>query len=176
MQNYIRTTSLFVLLCSVFIAYQTPTVAAYTSTNQTTIQLSEQRALFLVQFAFGTRFNDFYIPIQALRGEQYGSERDVVGYDIVADRAGVSDDGTTRSLVISNLELVDNAFYRIPAGQNGFFTLVTELTLPDNIPDSEYLLQVTSLPHYVGSDQDRRTVNEVELRTFITPGVDLNLP
>ena len=150
--------------------------SAYTSTNQTVIQLSEQRALFLIEFAFGTRFNDFYIPIQAIRGEAYGSDVDVLGYDIIADRAGSTTVGTTRSMVISDLEVVDNAFYRIPAGSNGVFTLVTELVVPEGIPDSEYLVQVTSLPHYVGEDRDRRTVNHIELREFMSPGVDLNLP
>ena len=156
--------------------FSVPKAAAYTSTNQLAIQLDEQRALFIVQFAFGTRFNDFFIPIQAVRSEVYGSERDVLGYDIIADRAGATAEGVTRSLVLSDLEVVDNAFYRIPAGSNGFFTLVTELSVPAGIPDSEYLVQVNSLPHYVGEKRERRTVNEIELRSFISPGIELNLP
>lgn len=149
---------------------------AYTATKQTAIQLDNNRALFLIEFGFGTRTNDFYIPIAAVRGEQYGSPNDVLGYDVIADRAGATTVGTSRSMVISNLEVVADTFYRIPAGSNGFFTLVTEVTVPEDIPDSEYLTHITSLPHYVGEEWDRRTVNETELRTFISPGVELNLP
>ena len=152
------------------------TSSAYTSTKQTAIQLSEQRSVYMIEFAFGTRFNDFYIPIRAVKDVPYNSERDVLGYSVIADRTRIAQEVETRSMVISNLEVVDNTFYRIPAGQSGVLTLVTEVVVPTDIPDSEYLVQVNSLPHYVGEDRDRRTVNSVELRNFISPGIDMNIP
>lgn len=175
MQNHLIRNRYFLGVLLLFLIFPLVT-DAYTSTRQTAIQIDDHRALFLIEFGFGTRFNDFYIPIKAVRGESYGGETDVLGYDVIVDRAGTTTIGSTRSMVLSNLEIVDNQFYRIPAGSNGYFTLITEVTVPAGIPDSEYLIQVTSLPHYVGEDRDRRTVNKIELRSFISPGVELNLP
>ena len=149
---------------------------AYTSTFQSAIQMNDTQAMYTVEFGFSTHSNDFYIPIQAVQGVPYRSEQDVLGYDVVADRAAPAEDVTTNSIVLSSAEVVDDQFYRIPAGESALFTLVTFVTVPTGLPDAEYLVQITSLPHYVGEDRDRRFVNNVELRDFITPGIELNLP
>ena len=149
--------------------------SAYTSTAQHAIQISDTQALYTVEFGFSTRENDFFIPIQAVANVPYGSDRDVVGFSVIEDRAGVATDVTTHSIILSDAEVVDG-MYRIPAGETQLFTLVTFVTVPSDRPDAEYLIQVTSLPHYVGIDRERRFVNDVELRSFISPGVELNLP
>ena len=149
---------------------------AYTSTFQSATQLSDTQAMYTVEFGFSTHSNDFFIPIQAVQGVPYQSDQDVLGYDVVADRDHPTDHATTNSIVLSTAEVVDDQFYRIPAGESARFTLVTFVTVPDEILDAEYLIQVTSLPHYVGEDRDRRFVNNVELRTFITPGIELTVP
>ncbi len=148
---------------------------AYTSTAQSAIQLNDTQALFMIDFAFGTRVNDFFIPVLAQSGIPYQSDEDVVGYDVIVDRAEVATEASSTSIVLSDLEIIDG-MYRIPAGSNGRFTLLTVITVPAGIADSEYLVQVTSLPHYVGLDRDRRYVNDTELRNFISPGIELNLP
>ncbi len=148
---------------------------AYTSTAQTALQMSSTQAMYTVEFGFSTHSNDFFIPIRAIAGEPYGSARDVVGFDVIADRSRVATEASTHSIVVSDAEVVDG-MYRIPAGETRFFTLVTFVSVPPEEPDAEYLIQVTSLPHYVGVDRERRTVNNIELRSFLTPGVELNLP
>ncbi len=146
--------------------------AAYRSFEQTATKVNDTTILFTITFGFGTRTNEFFIPATTNRSTPYLSQEDIVGYEILHNGA-TSTAGVSHSIVLADLSVTDGE-YLIPEASTGLFTFVSLVQFDEPLADTdEYTLQITSLPHYVGEDRDRRFVNEYELATFITPRIGI---
>jgi len=120
------------------------TLGYYTS-EQSAQRITNQTALYTIDFYFGFQDEDVYIPVMTQRTEVNDPADKSVGYTFTTSENGDTTTGTSQALVLSDAEIIDG-MYRIPAGHRGYFTLVAALTLDENDAKAKYGLQVTNLP------------------------------
>ena len=145
---------------------------AYEATKQRAYQLNDKTALFVIEYAFGTIKNDFYLPLIPQSELTHTDLTNRLGYVILKD-GKILPQAKVNTVILSPAPVVGD-MYKIGAGQQATFTLVVSLETHPDERDAEYALQVTSLPYYVGADRQRRITNTTLLQNYRTPGVDLN--
>lgn len=147
---------------------------AFTVTQTSARQVSDTVALYTIEYVFGARSNDLYLPREAMAGLLHTDQSDRLGYQIIRDLDRPVSFLKTTGLIVSDAAVKDN-LYHIPVGTEATFTLIVRAETAAATRDADYVVQVTSLPYYVGQAKQRRAVNEVILRNFSTAGVELNI-
>lgn len=159
---------------SVLLATPLSTYAYYT-TAQNAIRLTDNIALYTIDFTFGFPDRDVYIPIATKRDIENNPQNPYMGYTFYTSADGDPTVGTAAGLVLSSAD-IENNMYKVPAGERGYFTLVVFLTLdPEADPKAKYGLQVSNLPFITqeGNTIQRFGLNKHELQAYKTKKVGL---
>lgn len=157
---------LYLALAVVFI-FPTESDALTTST-QHAFKLSNTQALFVIEYDFGTKRNDFFLPLLATTG----SSSQKLNYIIEKD--GVSDDTIKSTAVILSPLTVRDHEYVLPAGSSAKFTLAVVVETNPDERDAEYRLRVDWLPFETGVERTKRHVDKALLASYLTPAIELN--
>jgi hypothetical protein len=142
---------------------------ALTTSAQHAFKLSNTQALFVVEYDFGSRRSDFYLPLLA------NTKKTNNNLTYAIERDGVVDDSIkSTAVILSPLSIKDNE-YILPAGSSSKFTLVVIVETKPDDRDAEYRLNVAHLPYFFGPDRRPLTVHADLLKQYTPPSVELNL-
>ena len=137
-----------IVLCFTLLLIAPSTSLGYFSTDRTATAVTNQTALYSIDFTFGFSEKDVYIPVMTQRTEINDITNPLLGYTFTTSDEGDTQAGTATGLVLSNMPIVDN-MYKVSAGHRGYFTLIVALTLDESDPKAKYGLQVTNLPFII---------------------------
>lgn len=141
---------------------------ALTTSAQHAFKLSNTQALFVIEYDFGTKRNDFFLPLLATTAS--GSKNLV--YTIEKD--GAPDRSVKSGAVILSPLTVRDHEYVLPAGSSTKFTLAVVVETDPDERDAEYRLRVDWLPFETGTERTKRHVDKALLASYLTPTVELN--
>ena len=149
--------------------------SAYTTSDQRALKVNETTALYFIDFAFGHEDHDTYIPVLAVRDQEYDSDVKSLGYEILEESEEQTDRGVTQAIVFKKNEnvTIEDGMYKVPKGYKGSFTLAVVYTTDKALFEADYAVQVTDLPFY-WENKKYQHLNETELQYYITPEVELN--
>lgn len=155
--------NVFILL-TIFLAI--PSISsAYFTTAQSEIKLSDESALFLIDFSFGMAKHEVQIPITAIQSSE-AQTNSAVAYTIF-DEDGNTAIGTASAIVLSRAEINKNGKYSVAKGLSQNFTLAVVFTPTVVTKVNEYRLQVTHLPFTFDGTQELQ-LNPSELKYYTT--------
>lgn len=152
------------------------TSSAYFTTNQSATKLSETVAMYAIEYAFGLKDKDIYMPIMAERNLMQDSDQKEVGYGLYENGTDLQTQGTTAGLVLSSAPVV-NGMYKIEKDNAQKMTLFVIFSTPKNQHEDDYALQITKLPYYVdmgNGELQMQQLNLSELQYYVTKEVELN--
>lgn len=168
--NIVRTLLVF------SIAFLPATSFAYFTTGQQAMRLSENAALFTIEYAFGLNDHDMYMPVLAVRNLSEENSRTKVGYSIREESETITTEGTTAGIVLSSAPIVDG-MYKLEKGKAQKMTLLVLYITDPEAHEEDYALQVDWLPFSVdkgGAQRQQLQLNPSELQYYITKEVELN--
>jgi len=160
----------------IFLAVFPGTAAAYFTTDQSAVRLTDDTVMYTVTYGFGFEERGLYMPIIASRDYTPSGTALHAGYTILDDDDESVSVGVSNALILTNssaVEVVDGTYYLEP-GEAASFTLVALLTLPTT-EELETSLLMTHLPFTMvidGKDAPNK-LNEPELRPYRTPSIEL---
>jgi hypothetical protein len=161
-------------ICMLFA--QSNTAEAYFTTNQSALKISEDKALYIIEYAFGLEKYDLTMPGVTKRDLLWGTNEDKIGYTFRNESGEVQKEGTVTAAVISRAPRADG-MYILEKGKAQKMWLVALLETKKGAEPQNYKLQVDSLPFYVdmgAKEKDVRQLNPSELQYYVTPSVELN--
>ena len=126
---------------------------AYFTTSQSALKLSENTALYTIEYVFGLEDHDLYMPVVAERGLSHGSDEKKLGYIFTEDTDAVQTQGTSAGLVLSSAPLIDG-MYKIAKGTAQKMMLFVILTADQSVTEEDFALQVQHLPYYVEKENE----------------------
>jgi hypothetical protein len=135
------------------------------------VALTDNTALFTIDFDFIAGKDGYQIPVGALQGLAFTENKDFVGYRVVGGDTPVMAKSTTNAVVLSE-QKIENGMYQLAAGGRASFTLVGLFEVPETTSTEEYFVELISLPHYIGTS--RVNVSESRLEQFKTDEIQLN--
>lgn len=150
--------------------------SAYFTTKQTAAAVTPSTALYSIEYEFGLKDNDIYMPIVAERGLDNGSDARTLGYTIREDGIEEVKHGQAVAAVFANAPIVDG-MYKLEKGKVHTMTLVAVYKAGADTQENEYALQVDELPYYVAKADGTQTylkLNPSELQYYMTPVALLN--
>ena len=151
-------------------------VSAYFTTNQAAYKIDDTHAVFVLEYKFGHKDNDMYLPMLTERDLLFkNKKRDRVGYTLRTRTGEVTHEGATQGLVLSSAPIVDG-MYKLEKGKVHKLWLVVALTTEKDLTASKYALQVEKLPFLMGKDAlrlQKLQLNPSELQYYVTPNVKL---
>lgn len=162
----------YTLAFAALLAAPTLTQAYYT-TDQTVTQYTETTSLYTIDYYFGSQREPLFMPAVAIRDLTPGSNPNALGYEVLVDGETPTDVGTAAAVIVGDVPVVDG-MYKVPAGQNGHFTLYLLLTTDNDTPEADYALHVTKLPFFRGEIKNAQALNIHELTHYQTPEVEFN--
>lgn len=143
---------------------------AYKTTEQSTLRINDNTILYTITYRFGFLNREVYMPIGAVRGLENGTTSPYVGYDILDNGKAITA-GKTSSLVLSKANIKNNQYF-LPEGKAADFTLVTIVTLPEEMNEEgkNTALKINHLPFVMVKDKQvgRTFLNEREMEPYIT--------
>lgn len=105
----------YILLSLLIVACATPLYAeAYVTTGSAAKRVTETTALYYIDFAFGHKTKDLYLPVQAVRSST-AAAADALSFQLFEDGEDMVTNDSARGMVISDTEL-RGTYYHIPAG------------------------------------------------------------
>jgi hypothetical protein len=149
---------------------------AYLTTHQTAKKLNAHAAVFAIEYAFGLKDNDLYMPVLADRTASGTANTKHLSYSIIEEGDEVTTVGAAQGIVVSKAPIIDE-MYKLEAGKAQKMTLIVLLILPDDIDEANYAVQVDSLPFFEDEGSKpltMRQLNPSELQYYLTPEVELN--
>jgi hypothetical protein len=148
---------------------------AYFTTGQTATKLSPNVALFTIEYAFGLKDHDMYMPIIAERNLLRESSEKKVGY-VFTDNGKNKEEGTSVALVLSSAP-IEKGMYKIAKGAAQKMTLLAFLSVDERVTEEDFALHVQKLPYYVdkgGKALEALQLNPSELQYYLTNEIELN--
>ena len=146
---------------------------AYFTTSQSAIKLNDSTVLFTVSYGFGLKDRDLLMPIYTERTE-FSKSEDTLSYSIL-NQGTTTAYGKTVGVVLTkdeDVKVVDGQYF-LPAGQSAEFTLISLLTLDEELSDTDLSLLVTHLPFTMVVDEvsHQNQLNPSELQYYLTPSI-----
>jgi hypothetical protein len=160
----LKNISKVVLVCATLLLIMPNISLGYFATQRTATRVTNETALYSIDFSFGFAEKDVYIPVMTERTEVNDITNPLLGYTFTTSETGDTQAGTAVGLVLSDMPIVNN-MYKVSAGHRGHFTLVVALSLDETDPKAKYGLQVTNLPFLIDQKEglQRRGLNIHEL-------------
>ncbi len=152
-----------------FFLFATPT-HAYFTTAQSAEKLDGQSAFFSIEYAFGMKKREVYMPVFAHNQSAPVSES-AVSYAIL-DEDGKEIAGKMTAIVFSKATLTKEAMYVTKKGTSNTFTLAVVFTPETYDAEKTYRLQVTHLPFNFDGTQQLQ-LNPSELQYYTTKPISL---
>jgi hypothetical protein len=159
-----------------FIAFLPTATFAYFTTNQQAVKLSEQAALFTIEYEFGLEDHALTMPVMAVRNLSEENSRTKVGYSIREESETLTTKGSAVGIVLSKAPIV-NGMYTLEKGIAHKMTLLVIYTTPKDALEEDYALQVDWLPYNINRNDGREgelQLNSSELQYYVTKEVELN--
>lgn len=146
-------------------------IIPHQSAAATSIPLTDNAGLFIINFDFLAGDEDYLIPIGAKYGLAFGSESPYAGYKIFS---GDKDAVTTKSsaITLSDAEVIDGRYYKIEAGERAQFTMLVVAEVPENLTTTHYRAELSHLPYFNGTT--KTAVAKERLSTFRSTPLLLN--
>lgn len=153
----------FVLVVFLFLGAIPASADAYFTTAQNAFTVDNQTGVFTIDFAFGHKNYDVYIPVHAVRsGTPSLSE---LSYTIQRGN-NETVKGSSVGIVLSGAH-VKNGMYVIPKGTSATFRLLVIFTKDSVDTGNAYTLTVTHLPFSFNGTQQLK-LNPSELQYYAT--------
>ncbi len=152
------------------------TAEAYFTTAQKAVKINETHALFIVEYTFGLKNEDLFMPGVASHKLLTQTKSDKVGFEIIADGRDEVDGKEITSAILSKAPS-QNGQYKVVKGTSQKFWLVALLETEKDTLETDYALKVTHLPFFVDTGEstlDTRQLNPTELQYYLTKEVELN--
>jgi len=163
------------IIAAVFVS--APNAQAYLTTKQEATRISDNLALFQIEYSFGRKDDAVYMPVRAARNQVWGTQNKQIGFEIIKDGV-VTNEGQAAGVVIApiafSLPNSSNEQYVTPVGMALPMSLFVILQVEPSATTSSYRIQVTDLPFYLGKDMKYQKLNPSELQYYRTPAVKLN--
>ena len=172
---YIKNISALVLGVALCTAFGEP-ASAYFTTNQTASAVTASTALYSIEYSFGLKDADIYMPVLAVRGLENGSDKKKLGYSVREDGIEEVTHGESVAVVFANAP-IGGGMYKLEKGKAHSMTLVTVYKAGAGTQENEYAIQVDELPYYVAQTDGTKAylkLNPSELQYYITPTALLN--
>jgi len=141
---------------------------ALTTSAQHAFKLSNTQALFVVEYDFGARHSDFYLPLIASTTKN----NNYLTYTI--ERDGIEERNVKSIAVILSPLTIKEDQYFLPVGTSAKFTLAVIVETDPTDRDAEYQLNVVHLPYFTGVDRRPFTVHGDLLKQYTPPNIELN--
>lgn len=142
-------------------------VPAITHADTTAIRLSDNSALFTVDFTFEESQFATAVPVATKVGATYADRIDEIGYTIQKKISADSNPVTaTASIVLAQAPITEGK-YQVPADTKQKFTLLVVATFTEKIAD-DYQVKITKLPYWL---EGRRTTIHQNQLNEIAPAV-----
>ena len=149
-----------------FFLFTTSETNAYFTTNQEAVALKNHTGLFLIEYNFGMKKHEVYMPIFAENTTTTSNTR--VSYQIIDDTGAVVTTGTSIGMVLSSTPLSSKEpQYVTPKGVAKKFMLAVLFTPNQSQLNAKYRLQVTHLPFNFDGTQQLQ-LNPSELQYYTT--------
>ncbi len=165
------------IFAALLIVFVPQSSSAYFTTAQSAQKINEHTALFAIEYAFGLKNEDIYMPILTQRGLPWGDKKHTIGYTLRDGNSTVVTQGESYGLAVSNAPIVGD-MYKLEKGKAQKMTLYIILNTATTTPTSRYALQVDQLPFYVDTGKtnfETRQLNPSELQYYVTKPVKLNV-
>jgi hypothetical protein len=165
--------SLFTVAILALLALPTSSQAYFTS-DQTVERLTPLTALYTITYSFGHGSRDFNMPAATELDVPFAGTDNRLGYSVYSP-SDSSTDVRTAAMIVSDAKWKDG-FYHIPAGERATFTLVALVRTEESATPGDYGIKVDDLPFVsvINDDEVQQRLNEVELKKYVTPAVELN--
>lgn len=161
----VRKITLLLALSFFFLVLLPQSAAAYQTTEQKSVALSENTTLYTITYVFGHGDHELHLPILATNDQSMTAHTDRLTYAVV-DQEEKTAPGTTSGIILSNATIKDD-MYITPKGAQKVFTLVVLHTNPGSEVYGSYDLKVTALPFsFDGAEQ--LALNPSELKYYTT--------
>jgi hypothetical protein len=136
------------------------------------VAMTNNTALFLIKFDFVAGKEDYRIPIGALQGLDFESTSTFAGYKVFSGKKESKNIEKTAGIILSKQPIVDGLYYKIPAGQQAHFTLVSLVTVPKDTTVGTYHTELSHMPYKDGDTWTK--VSKNDLGKFYSDSVLLN--
>lgn len=165
----------YILLSSLFTLLVIPGVSsAYTTSEQTAVQIDETTALYSITYSFGLKSNDLYMPREVVRDQNWKESTSTLGFVVLEDSKRLSAAGSAAGVVLSDAKVTTDGLYYIPAGHAATFTLYVILQTQPTDLEADYAIRVTDLPFLRGDEREHLYLNPSELQYYQTPETEFN--
>jgi len=146
---------------------------AYQTTSQLAKRLSEESAVFVINYTLGGFNEKTYVPVFALRDVADSLNDTSLVYELLEDGKTPIKAGDTLGIVFADLP-IEKGMYVLQPGQRKNFKLMVTLQTNSTTPEADYALHVTKLPFYHGEQWRKNALTKPELSYYITPEIELN--
>lgn len=133
------------------------------------MKITDNTALFTIDFRFADAPFDQQIPIAAKYGVTYQDRVDYLGYTIESESEEAQTATVVNALVLSKSS-VDGVRYAVPEGTEGLFTLFILATFAEPIMD-DTRAYITKLPYFI--EGRRTTVHQNQLDELAKPVLEI---
>ena len=164
--SLIRAGLMATLVALFFIAVPTH---AYFTTAQSAEALTGG-VLFTIDYSFGMKKHDVYLPFTA-HNQSVAPSTDAVSYSIL-DEDGSVVAGKVSAIVLSDATLGTDFMYRVTKGSAKKFTLAVVFIPETKDAEKTYRLQVTNLPFNFDGTQQLQ-LNPSELTYYTTKSIGI---
>lgn len=141
---------------------------AYETTSQRALRVNDRTALFFIDYTFGQKDHDLYLPVLATRNQSLGTNTPSLGFEVLDQYREHTNAGTAHAIVLSKAS-IDGNLYHVPEGTAAGFTLAVVFVAPVGTTVEDYSIAVTDLPFYQGSEKRHMYLNPSELKYYTTP-------
>ncbi len=114
------------------------------------VAITDNTALFIINFDFIAGKEGYRVPIGALHGLDFESSSTFAGYKVFSGEKESADIEKTAGVILSKQPIVDGLYYKIPAGKQAHFTLVSLVTVPENMTVGQYHTELSHMPYKDG--------------------------
>ncbi len=158
----------FILVVFLFLGAIPTSADAYFTTAQNAFTVDNKTGVFTIDFAFGHKNYDVYIPVHAIHGGVLSSNK--LSY-VVKDTDNAIARGSSVGIVLSNARVKDG-MYIIPKGTSATFRLLVIFTKDTTAAADAYTLTITHLPFRFNGTQQLK-LNPSELQYYVTKPLSL---
>jgi hypothetical protein len=141
---------------------------AYETTSQRALRVNDRTALFFIDYTFGQKDHDLYLPVLATRNQSVETDAPSLGFEVLDQYREHTNAGIAQAIVLSDAA-IDGNLYHVPQGFAAGFTLAVVFVAPEGASINDYSIAVTDLPFYQGDEKRHMYLNPSELQYYKTP-------
>lgn len=150
------------------IAFASPSLTlAFIPNNQTARALGEDAAVFTIDYGFQAGKQAIYLPVLG----SIAPDKNEFGFRVRANDEPAQYDNAF-GFVVSSAPIT-NGMYVIKPGTSATFTAIMVVQASSTLDTAKYNTHINYLPFYYGEDQQFVPLNKYQLKTYVTPTVEI---